>query len=96
MGDLSRTVLSKRDKNLHEREKKQEYMGRKGRKTWVKHTSKDEQRGRVKEKHDRTQDKHTMKGGRDVFRDGFWVVKSTLKRAADAQSYEEEKTRLGK
>ena len=63
MGDLSRTVLSKRDKNLHEREKKQEYMGRKGRKTWVKHTSEDEQRGRVKEKHDRTQDKHTMKGG---------------------------------
>ena len=71
-------------------------MGRKGRKTWVKHTSEDEQRGRVKEKHDRTQDKHTMKGGRDLFRDGFWVVKSTLKRAADVQSYEEEKTRLGK
>ena len=52
--------------------------------------------GGVKEKHDRTQDKHTMKGGRDLFRDGFWVVKSTLKRAGDAQSYEEEKTRLGK
>ena len=91
MGDLSRTVLSKRDKNLHEREKKQEYMGRKGRKTWVKHTSEDEQRGRVKD----TGQAHDERG-RDLFRDGFWVVKSTLKRAGDAQSYEEEKTRLGK
>ena len=52
--------------------------------------------GGVKEKHDRTQDKHTMKGRRDLFRDGFWAVESTLKRAADGQSYEEEKTWLGK